>query len=454
MSGRSTCVPVTQPAKQERICDTTAHGADGSVDESPSDAVKIHLQGLFAKEMQSAAQARTHEKVAVLLIQWEPEGEDFLDTREEVENLRVVFENIYHFSVHQATLRTSPTNFPKKQLNYHIAKLINEEDVGNALLIVYYAGHAITKEGELWLSGGNPKEHLSDHETQILWDDVERHLVDADADLLVIFDCCYAGALAYDARAPQSPNRIFEYIGGTLRDRTAEGPGETSFTNALVWALKQLSERVGGFTANKLVSVIRDAPYFRKTTQEPIWSPRGEAESCYMLNIVPLTAQGPVPERSDVYRREDAKTIFLDLQLCFDKCPRDKDIVGLTTTLKNLIRREDLPLKQVRWRGLSNVDIKPDMRDVAWKVLQQVKQRKLHTRSHIGKVLTSGPIGETQEAGNNGHLAKQRKIKLVGWMNLRSWHHYAARALKCTTWDFVQQCLWSGSKRHAGPLRS
>ncbi|KAK4943910.1 hypothetical protein LTR10_016626 [Elasticomyces elasticus] len=454
MAECSSNVNSPRPVQQERFLHTTQQDSSVRADEGLSDPVK--LQGLFTREMQSAAQARTHEKVAVLLIQWEFEGEDFLDTRKEVEDLGTVFKDIYKFTVHQATLHTSPTNHPKKQLNYLLAKLINEEDVGNTLLIVYYAGHAMTKKGELWLSGGNPKQHLFEHESRILWEDVEPHLLAADADLLVIFDCCFAGALVYDARAGHS-DRIFEYIGATVRDKTAVGPGETSFTNALIWALKQLSERVGGFTANTLVSKIRDAPYFCETTQEPIWSPRGKVESRYKLNILPLTAQEFIPEnqRSDVQRREDGKTVFLDLQLCFDKCPGEGDILGLTSAMKNMILRGEVPLRQVRWRGLYDVDIKPDFREVAWKFVQQAKRRNEHKRTPSGGVLMSPATGDAQQLENDGHLAKTRKVNyLLGWLNLRFWHHYAVWTWGCTTRAFIQKCFWSEPKRHSGASQS
>ncbi|KIV79939.1 hypothetical protein PV11_07478 [Exophiala sideris] len=462
MSEPSSCVSIPRFVQQERICLTTHSESDSSdSDEGPSVpanglvTTNSRLQEHFAEEMQSVAQPRSHVNVAVLLIQWEVEGEDFLDTRKEVEDLRAVFKDTYNFSVRQATLHTSKTSLPKKHLISHLSALIKDEDVPNALLIVYYAGHAVTKNDELWLSGGNRKRGRSKHESQISWQEVEPHLTMADADLLVIFDCCFAGALTYDARAPNS-DRIFEYIGATVRDRTARGPGEKSFTNALIWALKRLSNRADGFTAVELVSEIRLHPSFRKAKQEPVCSTRGKVESRYKLKIVPLTAQWSIPEnqRSDTQRREALETVFLDLQLSFDRCPRKKDISELTNSLKDLVERGSLPLTQVRWRGLSDVDIKPDIRDVAWKFAKQIKWRKLHKHSPSGEVVIGMPTEDAQVLENDDRLVRKRQINLVGWLSLGSWHHYAARALRCTTWGLIQQCFWSQSKRSSGAPQS
>jgi hypothetical protein len=54
----------------------------------------------------------------------------------------------------------------------------------------------------------------------------------ADADILCIFDCCYAGSLLYH-RGPAH----FEYLGACASDQTTPPGGENSFTSALIWAL-------------------------------------------------------------------------------------------------------------------------------------------------------------------------------------------------------------------------
>jgi hypothetical protein len=216
----------------------------------------------------------------------------------------------------------------------------------------------------------------------------------------VIFDCCYAGLLAND-EPRASPKKIFEFLGATLHNKTAIGPGEWSFTKALVWALEQLiHDEPDGFTTSQLKAKLRKAPSFRDRDQEPVWSPRGKNPSLFRLKISPLDgcselSPSPLDHRlSDAVPApespEDNNQVYLQLQLTFDKAPSRRSISVLAESLKGIVKHDDVPLKQVRWKGLSAEDVKMDFKSAALVKLIEVVARN---RKHGSRSISSATDG-------------------------------------------------------------
>jgi hypothetical protein len=95
---------------------------------------------------------KPHRKAAVLMISW-AEGLDDLHTAKEVDELEAVFVQLFHYTVIKAQLiRGKP---PAVQVNFHLARFVDDHDSDSTLLIVYYAGHGIPGDnpGELHLTG-------------------------------------------------------------------------------------------------------------------------------------------------------------------------------------------------------------------------------------------------------------------------------------------------------------
>ncbi|KIW68870.1 hypothetical protein PV04_04785 [Phialophora macrospora] len=380
--------------------DSTDSGSESGNAESLQ-TTSSALQEYFAAEMQDLAQKRGHKRVGVLLLQWNVEDESFMDTREEVRSLRRVLEEQYRFSVYEKYLHTRDGTPARHQLNCHLAEFVRKEDDKNALLIVYYAGHGRVGKGKLWLEGGNPKKGKRKI-SRILWEEVEHQLERARADLLVIFDCCYAGLLANDDPRAAPPRRIFEYLGATLHNKTAIGPGDWSFTKALVWALEQLAhDEPDGFTTSQLKAKIRKAPNFRDRDQEPVWSPRGKNPSLFRLKISPLEENSELSLSPRDHRLSDAapaneppednNQVYLQLQLAFDRVPSKGHISILAESLKDTVRYHDLPLKQDRWKGLSAEDVRMDFRRAALVKLIEVVS---HNRRHGSVSISPAIIGD------------------------------------------------------------
>ena len=200
----------------------------------------------------------------------------------------------------------------------------------------------------------------------------------------MIFDCSYAGLLANDSNGTSPPKKIFEFLGATLHNKVARGPGPWSFTTALIWALKQLAQEPDGFTISQLTAGIKKAPNFREIEQEPTWSPRGSNPSPFRLTIAPLrNAPSEVQPFSHVNQSWDAtpaddqKKAYLQLELAFSKAPTRFQIMALAKGLKDIVHLHEVPIEQARWKGLTDANLKMDFREAAaTMVLKEIQQRR------------------------------------------------------------------------------
>ena len=113
----------------------------------------IERLGADLNEAVQAAWPKRHSirylQVYVLLLSWEA---DDLNVDQEIEPLRAVLVDRYHFSVQHYKI---PGVKPDKALKKRIYDFLEEDDK-DTLLIVYYAGHARSalqsNEASLWFA--------------------------------------------------------------------------------------------------------------------------------------------------------------------------------------------------------------------------------------------------------------------------------------------------------------
>ena len=74
-----TAVPSINNSSDADSANTAGSGEEGSLYERNKE-----LQEQFADEMREIATIKNHRKVAVLLLSWQKEGEDYMDLKEEV----------------------------------------------------------------------------------------------------------------------------------------------------------------------------------------------------------------------------------------------------------------------------------------------------------------------------------------------------------------------------------
>lgn len=94
----------------------------------------------------------------------------------------------------------------------------------------------------------------------VAWSSAETNIKPSKADVLVIFDCCNAGAFGgYNVR--NFDHIPFQCIAACGPKERTRKPGSESFTSALIWALKELRHSSHKpFTTNALLEKIKTYP--------------------------------------------------------------------------------------------------------------------------------------------------------------------------------------------------
>ncbi|KAI4119499.1 MAG: hypothetical protein LQ338_007264 [Usnochroma carphineum] len=306
-------------------------------DIDPSSRYQVLWTNVMAKGRY--ANPSVYQKAEVLILCWEQASSD-MDTKNEVERLKSVFRKSFGYGV---TIEKLNANLEKKlqvQVNGRVARFVEDHDGPNTLLIVYYAGHGKPGDnfGDMELYGKIPPKNSRDTNKQ--------------ADVLEIFDCCYAGQLALT----RGQDRLFEYLAATKPMDPTALPGDDSFTSALIWALEQLVEEKpqGRFTTKELLDKIKnDAPHFPKH-QFPQLSDRDDI-NCPSGRIMlhPLQADRTVMEKSgqeNATEPADGHVVTLDFE--FGKKPSDDRLWSLGERFNELFERNTFAVNRVRWRGM------------------------------------------------------------------------------------------------------
>jgi hypothetical protein len=223
--------------------------------------------------------------------------------------------------------------------------------------------------------------HSGDKVDQAAWAESEYLIHTADAaDILLIFDCCFAGKLAGTLDRRAFNTKIFEFLGATASNGLARLPGKESFSRALIWALNQLADEKDGFTTSRLYSKIIDAPDFPRDEQTPTLSER-RGHCLKRLVLAPLDPNDDLPSNvspMEAQDREDSFQYSLTLQLLFPRLLSNDEMEAMCEGLKELIRTEELKAKQIIWRGLhrkgaSHFELPPLAQAFAWKLLSTVR---------------------------------------------------------------------------------
>ena len=314
------------------------------------------LQVAFAGVMQEGNYpvSHTYNEVHVLLLSWDQQHDD-LKVKEEVDDLETVFREIYHYDVQSSLLQRRDLKKAQSQINRIVAIWVDEKDAPNKLLIVYFAGHGGRgiKNGYLELRGNRNTEDLRQDLDRIIWNRTEANLEDTHADVLQIFDCCYAGNL----EPTRGGGRVFEYLAATSANHTTKAPGPHSFTRALIWSLKDLAKSENApcrFSTSELLNKItKDCKDF-PSDQKPIMT-RRYSHSNDTIILEPL---GPdriyVPPPDSQSHQDPWKQSVLVLKFVLDSRPSPQDIVDLGCDLNVISAKKVLRINRIIWGGLKS----------------------------------------------------------------------------------------------------
>lgn len=358
-----------------------------------------------------------YKNVFALMISWESKHDD-LHVKQEVDTLSAVLRDTFGYEVIPALLECNGKR-AQAQVNHLVAQFMYQHDGPNNLLIVYFAGHGTPGSvfGHLELAGKSGFADSRDNLDRIVWNRTEICLQGAEADILEIFDCCYAG----DLGPPRGCPHAFEYLAATSSGETTRKPGKHSFTTALIWALRTLCEERGQFTTTDLLNTIKKrAPDFPKD-QSPVLSDRNRGSPRERIFLQPLQKNGTDSRRHEPRPNQPSPAKpqeILSLNLFFDARPSIDQIEGLGIGLNKVVEDNDLQISRIVWGGL---DSRPHMALVVAKRWRKaVQQRVAKATSPVSggpsiEAIVRREMQHQKEEGNASSYSVQYLTKMLFW---------------------------------------
>lgn len=375
----TTAVP---PSRQNEMFD---EGASTVQYEDEWEKANAELQVIWSTTMDQCNYYKTpsfYKNVKCLLISWDKACDD-LHTDEEVSKLANVLETRFRYKVSRVYLNSNSHQLPHIQLVKYASDFLFAEDAYQTLLLVYYAGHGSPKSSAkgrhgLTLSGSRRPSENPREVNEIVWGYIENIFQDTRADVLEIFDCCYAGDLD-NTRQPRS-NRSFEFLGACSSGNTTVSPGPESFTTALIWALETFVEENPKFVVSELSRKIRAAPNFPET-QVPVQLDRG-SHSIQRIMLAPLPETGDEGHTTLHDSHVSGSQGLLNLNLIFNEVPTKDSIKRFGEALNHHMYSDEMPVNRILWGGLTSwegIELK------AVKAFQAAVKRKRISRASKGE---------------------------------------------------------------------
>ncbi|KAH0536679.1 hypothetical protein FGG08_006474 [Glutinoglossum americanum] len=301
-----------------------------------------------------------YPNVSVLLISWIKELDHLMVddevskcpvweiTREnangsQVNQLEALLRDTFGFETKRLLLHTEKD--PQLQLNMDMSGFVYEHGGPGNLLIVYYGGHGSSNDNkELFLSGRTRQDNkIGNYKDHVCWNKAEASsLMECQADILAIFDCCYASDIQ---RAVNSCPRSYEIL-------AASGPRKTTpkhaFTPKLIEALKEMvKQRKDGhrisFNTRQLWQTICNK---RPEDEQPVlWDRLGSSR---FINISPVDKleipKTPLPDLSD--------TMDLTLHFTLTSKPTEDQVKKLARRLPKPFTKAGMRVCRFRWGNL------------------------------------------------------------------------------------------------------
>ena len=170
--------------------------------------------------------------------------------------------------------------------------------------------------------------------------------------------------------------RLFEYIAATRAMETTPRPGESSFTAALIYALRCLLDEKKGrrFTTTELMGKIVKAPNFPED-QAPQLSDRLENSPGGRIMLHPLPRPGSNPQAASCEPPsiDSSRQTIVTLHFDFGEKPTEEQVKKLGGDLNGIFERESLGVNRVRWGGMRKSAV-----DIFSASLKRIRRRSFH----------------------------------------------------------------------------
>lgn len=245
------------------------------------------------------------------------------------------------------------------------------------------------KDGFPLLEGGGR------YEPKLRWLLAERDLDHAEADVLIVLDCCCAAnimkkELSDDAKA-------HEVLAASGRWQVAEQPGPRSFTRHFIDALKEeLSKNDRQpFTTYDLNEVITRKRMHITKIESKIFNRHANARNKRHIGLAPLDhLRDSTSEEQGFKRRRGREAAYLDLRVAFNNRTRleDDEVTHLATKMFEAAKSTDLSISCIDWMGFKPrkeaVILKQSLQTVFRAVYYAKRWKRLIRRSNKRKAST------------------------------------------------------------------
>lgn len=226
------------------------------------------------------------------------------------------------------------------------------------------------------------------------WDIAEEPLrTKAACDVLAILDCCFASAAAL--KGVDDKFRTYQLLAASPADGVTNGPGKSSFTNALCDALEVLLKELDG-SAFPVLELFQRINVLRPSRPALLWDrlKHGNGRSVNLGRLEqklkrPVLALEDDCERASLLLRLSLKKKDLELD----------DITSLARRLPATCRLANIPVRKIEWMEMKQRDPSRIIQDVvrAFKSRTNCRPAKLSTKF-------SGTAGSIRRASSSASL--------------------------------------------------
>nr|OQO30846.1 hypothetical protein B0A51_01346 [Rachicladosporium sp. CCFEE 5018] len=250
----------------------------------------------------------------------------------ETKALKELFSDQFRYTVVPLVLGGDKETTAQAQLDFGVRKFVKSYDCphGSHLLIVYYSGH-----GGAWpdhsgkalimapcecISSSTSIQSSNDSDPprpHTQWKPVDSILQDANADVLVILDCCAAGAAMKQQTVEKlvQASRTFEVLAACGPDGTTAISGDKSYTPYLTQYLGVVArDAANGIASGKDTHAINRMEVRRKYWEfAPVLYYRGSNFEPRNIRLAPLRSTGK-EDAGDRDLVEEIRTV-LDIRI-------------------------------------------------------------------------------------------------------------------------------------------
>jgi hypothetical protein len=254
----------------------------------------------------------------------------------------------------------------------------------------------------------------------LAWHNTEHILRDATGDILLIFDCCYAGHLVPQEKRGYWAARSFEFLAACGSNVETNMPGPNSFTTALIWALTDLvtgrPNRPRFTTLELQTKIMNEAPFFPRDQYVPVYERDEPCDQRLVLAPLPTGSEANSPLSTPSHRtKSEIPQNYLDLRFWYSERPDEDDIENLADRLKRLMRDQTIRARRVGWRGFGNIELERNELELARPALEKWMSLALGRKSEpsnppcINGNITV-PAMDTRDSRFTGSLSNQSSI--------------------------------------------